>query len=61
MRLPDIFHALLPAPVHQPNELSPSSANHKRDNKLRIVELFVALYMINLQTALTASRWADVT
>jgi hypothetical protein len=55
MRLWDIFHALLPATVHQPNEVSPSSANHKRGNQSRAIELFIVFYMVNLQTALTAS------
>jgi hypothetical protein len=42
------------------NPLSASSENHKRDNKPRVVESFVALYLVNFQTVVGVSQRANV-
>jgi hypothetical protein len=35
-------------------------ANHKRDNKLSVIESFAVLYMVNLHTVLTVGRRTHV-
>jgi hypothetical protein len=58
MRLPNIFHALLPVHVRLPDEAALSVfGNHNCASSSRpyTVELFVVRYMVDRQTALTVS------